>query len=67
MTKKKLTLSVDENLIALARSKGVNLSKLMEQVLTNNSIAATPSGASDSGSNPDRSVCFNKIFFKRIE
>jgi len=34
--KKKLTLSVDSNLIALARSKGVNLSQLMEQILLSN-------------------------------
>lgn len=36
MSKKKLTLSVDSNLIALAKTQGVNLSQLMEQILLGN-------------------------------
>jgi len=56
MPKQKLTLSVDGNLIALARSKGVNLSKLMEQILLSNNSNDSPSRGFDSGSNPDGST-----------
>jgi hypothetical protein len=56
MPKQRLNLTVDSNLVKLARMQGINISALLEQILRGNSIVSAPFRGFDSGSNPDRSI-----------
>ena len=54
MTKKKLTLSVDEDVLYNAKKSGVNISQLLENILKYGTLNKSASGAIDLSSNLGR-------------